>query len=121
MVAIDTGPNRKDSETCLVVRAVAVFLRRKGGGGPMPQLHLPMFSSAHVSEWRHPTSPINWPFMKKDGAVTCFNGHMPVLGHGESKINTFRMITSEFCVNGCAKQGDIILAFGVTSSHNPVS
>jgi hypothetical protein len=25
------------------------------------------------------------------------------------------MITSQFCVNGCAKQSDIIRAFGVTS------
>jgi hypothetical protein len=53
--------------------------------------------------------------MKKDGAVTYFNGHMPVFSHAESDINTFRMITSQFCVNGCAKQSDIIRAFGVTS------
>jgi hypothetical protein len=53
--------------------------------------------------------------MKKNGEVTYFNGHMPVFRHAENDISTFRMITSQFCVNGCAKQSDIIRAFGVTS------
>jgi hypothetical protein len=39
---------------------------------------------------------------------------MTVFSHAESDINTFRMITSQFCVNGCVKQSDIIRAFGVT-------
>jgi transposase len=53
--------------------------------------------------------------MKKDGEVTYFNGHMPVFRHAENDVSTFRMITSQFCVSGCAKQSDIIRAFGVTS------
>jgi DNA invertase Pin-like site-specific DNA recombinase len=53
--------------------------------------------------------------MKKDGEVTYFNGHMPVFRHAENDVTTFRMITSQFCGSGCAKQSDIIRAFGVTS------
>jgi hypothetical protein len=40
---------------------------------------------------------------------------MPVFTHGEKDVATFRMITSQFCVSGYAKQSDIIRAFGVTS------
>jgi hypothetical protein len=47
--------------------------------------------------------------------VTYFNGNMPVFRHAEKDVSTFRMITSQFCVSGCAKQSDIIRAFGVTS------
>ena len=43
-------------------------------------------------------------FEKKDGCVTYFNGHMPVFTHGEKDVATFRMITSQFCVSGYAKQ-----------------
>ena len=78
-------------------------------GRPMPQLHLPMFPNGVI----HITDQL--AVMKKDGAVTYFNGHMPVFSHGENDINTFRMITSQFCVNGAAEQSDIIRAFGVTS------
>src|ERR1039457_75303 len=74
----------------------------------MPQLHLPMFPTGVT----HITS--EWAFEKKDGQVTYFNGHMPVFTHGEKDVATFRMITSQFCVSGYAKQSDIIRAFGVT-------
>jgi transposase-like protein len=75
----------------------------------MPQLHLPMFPNGvtHITD--------QLAVMKKNGEVTYFNGHMPVFRHAENDISTFRMITSQFCVNGCAKQSDIIRAFGVTS------
>jgi hypothetical protein len=75
----------------------------------MPQLHLPMFPDGvtHITD--------QLAFMKKDGQVTYFNGHMPVFSHGENDVATFRMITSQFCVSGCARQSDIIRAFGVTS------
>jgi hypothetical protein len=75
----------------------------------MPQLHLPMFPTGVT----HITSEL--AFEKKDGQITYFNGHMPVFTHGEKDIATFRMITSQFCVSGYAKQSDIIRAFGVTS------
>jgi hypothetical protein len=75
----------------------------------MPQLHLPMFPNGVI----HITDQL--AVMKKDGDVTYFNGHMPVFRHAENDVSTFRMITSQFCVSGCAKQSDIIRAFGVTS------
>ena len=75
----------------------------------MPQLQLPMFPEGVT----HITNQL--AFMKKDGQVTYFNGHMPVFSHDETDIETFRMITSQFCVSGHVKQSEIIRAFGVTS------
>ena len=54
-------------------------------------------------------------FAKQDGQIRYFSGQMPVFSHAENDTTTFRMITSQFCVQGCAKQSDIIRAFGVTS------
>jgi transposase len=39
---------------------------------------------------------------------------MPVFVHEESDLDSFRMITAQFCVNGNAKQADISRAFGVS-------
>src|SRR6516162_2095290 len=75
----------------------------------MPQLQLPMFPEGVT----HITNQL--AFKKEDGQVTYFNGHMPVFSHDETDIQTFRMITSQFCVSGHVKQSDIIRAFGVTS------
>ena len=75
----------------------------------MSQLHLPMFPNG-VTQITDELA-----FWKKDGDVTYFNGHLPVFTHAETDIATFRMITSQFCVNGRTKQSDIIRAFGVTS------
>jgi hypothetical protein len=46
----------------------------------MPQLHLPMFPHGviHITE--------QLAVIKKDGAVTYFNGHMPAFSHGENDI-----------------------------------
>jgi hypothetical protein len=75
----------------------------------VPQLHLPMFPAG--------VTPITdiLAFAKQDGQITYFSGQMPVFSHAENDTATFRMITSQFCVQGCAKQSDIIRAFGVTS------
>ena len=78
-------------------------------GRSMPQLQLPMFPNGVT----HITSEL--AFEKQDGRITYFNGHMPVFTHDETDTATFRMITSQFCVSGYAKQSDIIRAFGVTS------
>jgi transposase-like protein len=75
----------------------------------VPQLHLPMFPNGVT----HITNEL--AFERKDGRITYFNGHMPVFTHAENDIATFRMITSQFCESGYAKQCDIIRAFGVTS------
>jgi transposase len=54
-------------------------------------------------------------FECRDGRVTYFHGQMPVFSHAEDDSRTFRMITSQFVVNGNATQADIVRAFGVTS------
>jgi len=53
-------------------------------------------------------------FSTQDGRVTYFNGSMPVFVHDEEDVASFQMITAQFCVNGNAKQADIVRAFGVT-------
>ena len=53
-------------------------------------------------------------FKNETGRITYFNFSMPVFTHGENEIDTFRMITSQFCVNGNTTQAEISRAFGVT-------
>ena len=53
-------------------------------------------------------------FSKQEGRVTYFNGNMPVFVHDEHDIDSFRMITAQFCVNGNTKQAEIARAFGVS-------
>lgn len=48
--------------------------------------------------------------------MTYFNGAMPVFSHAEDDLATFRMITSQFCVNGNCTQPQIVAAFGVPLS-----
>jgi hypothetical protein len=55
-------------------------------------------------------------FEKRHGRVTYFHGMMPVFIHDAEDIRSFRMITAQFCANGCAKQVDIIKAFGLPSA-----
>jgi len=75
----------------------------------MPQLHLPMFPAG--------VTPITdeLAFERRDGRIVYFNGQIAVFVHAEDDVATFRMITSQFCANGHARQCDIIRAFGVTS------
>ncbi len=74
----------------------------------MPQMQLPIFPEGVT----HITSEL--AFKKEGGRVTYFNGSMPVFVHDEKDIRTFRMITSQFCINGNAKQSEIACAFGIT-------
>ncbi|MCG6868153.1 MAG: hypothetical protein LJE91_05305 [Gammaproteobacteria bacterium] len=46
--------------------------------------------------------------------MTYFNGSMPVFVHAEQDRASFQTIAAQFCVNGDAKQADIVRAFGVT-------
>jgi hypothetical protein len=75
----------------------------------MPQLHLPMFPNGVTAI----TDVL--AFGRRDGRILYFSGQLPVFSHAEDDVASFRMITSQFCVQGCAKQSDIIRAFGVTS------
>lgn len=73
----------------------------------MPQLQLPFFPEGSTQINAH------LAVEKKDGNVTYFNGLMPVFIHAENDLATFRMITSQFCVNGNAKLVEISKTFGV--------
>ena len=74
----------------------------------MPQMQLPIFPEG--------VTPITaeLAFKRERGRVTYFNGLMPVFVHDDTDIRTFRMITSQFCVNGNTKQSEIARAFGIT-------
>ena len=78
-------------------------------GGSMPQLQLPIFpaGSTHITQ--------NLAVECREGRVTYFHGQLPVFVHAEDDARTFRMITSQFVVNGNATQADIARAFGVTA------
>lgn len=74
----------------------------------MPQSAFPFFPEGVT----HITALL--AFRKQDGQITYFNGAMPVFIHDAEDMDSFRMITAQFCVNGNAKQADIVRAFGVT-------
>lgn len=74
----------------------------------MPQLQLPIFSEDMV-----PIS-MTLAFKKEADQVIYFSGAMPVFTHPSNDVDTFHMITSQFCVNGNATQAQIVRAFGVT-------
>ena len=73
----------------------------------MPQAQFPLFPTG--------VTPITeqLAFSCEKGQVTYFTFGMPVFIHDESDLRSFRMITAQFCVNGHAKQMDIVRAFGV--------
>lgn len=73
----------------------------------MPQMQLPIFPEGVT----HITPEL--AFLKKDGRLTYFNGHMPVFIHDEHDLRTFRMITSQFIVSGNVKQSRIARVFGL--------
>ena len=74
----------------------------------MPQLQLPMFPFG--------VTPVTalLSFIKEDKNITYFNGSLPVFSHLEEDNQSFRLITAQFCVNGHARQMEIVRAFGVT-------
>jgi hypothetical protein len=73
----------------------------------MPQIQMPLFP--------HGATELtgDLAFEVRDGRVTYFYGHLPVFTHDEKDVRTFRMITSQFIVNGAVKQSQIIKAFGL--------
>ncbi len=73
----------------------------------MPQMQLPIFPAEAIN--------INGDlaFMCKEGTATYFNGHLPVFCHDENDIATFRMIISQFYINGNATQAELVRAFGI--------
>ena len=75
----------------------------------MPQLQLPIFPADAVD--------VNGKLAFKNdaGTITYFHGIMPVFSHDAKDKKAFRMITSQFYINGIATQAEIVRAFGVTS------
>ncbi|MCI0553717.1 MAG: hypothetical protein L0287_22445 [Anaerolineae bacterium] len=74
----------------------------------MPQMMLPIFPDDVVY------LNSNLAVRKESGQITYFNGMMPVFTHAEDDIESFQMITSQFCCSGIVKQVDVVRAFGVT-------
>ena len=74
----------------------------------MPQLRLPMFPQG-VTDITPDLA------VKREGdQVTYYHGMLPVFAHGVNDVATFRMIASQFCAQGHAKQSQIVKAFGVS-------
>lgn len=73
----------------------------------MPQRQLPIFPDDCT-----PITP-DIAFQRCGDSVIYLNGHLPVFTHGVDDLGSFRMFTSQLCVNGSATQPQIARAFGV--------
>lgn len=74
----------------------------------MPQLNLPFFPDG--------ITLINADigFQRENGTIYYYQRNLPVFSHEEDDLNTFRMITSQFYINGLVTQEEIVKAFGVS-------
>ena len=75
----------------------------------MPQGFLPHFADA---EEGYITDVLS--YRKQDGSVYYFHGAFPIFNHPETDQKSFRLITSQFVVNGQCTQMEIVRAFGVS-------
>lgn len=75
----------------------------------MPQMLFPIYPPGVT----HITGEL--AFKVEQEKVWYFNAMMPIFSHQVSDVETFRMITSQFCVNGNVKQVNIVNAFGVSA------
>jgi transposase len=73
----------------------------------MPQLQLPLFPPG-VTEINSRIA-----VHVENGRVCYVHGMLPVFGHEEEDIESFRMFTSQMIVNGTVKPKQIVKAFGV--------
>lgn len=73
----------------------------------MPQILLPIFpnSVTHINSLL--------AFQKQGDEVYYFNGMMPIFHHHVDDVQSFKMIVSQFYVNGVATQSEISKAFKV--------
>ncbi len=74
----------------------------------MPQLQLPIFPPGMN------LINANLGFERRDDTLTYFYENLPVFTHAVDDLASFRMITSQFYINGSAKQSEICQAFGVS-------
>ncbi len=56
----------------------------------------------------------NLAVQRVDERVSYFHRQLPIFSHAETDLNTFRLITSQFCVDGNAKQVEMARTFGVS-------
>lgn len=73
----------------------------------MPQLQLPIFS-----EGVHLITP-NLGYQREGDEVVYLHGMMPVFLHCCDDLAAFKMIVSQFYINGNAKQAELVRAFGI--------
>jgi transposase-like protein len=52
-------------------------------------------------------------YQQKDGTVYYFHAGLPVFHHAAEDRDSFRMIASQFYLNGLCKQSELVRAFGV--------
>lgn len=76
-------------------------------GSDMPQLQLPLFQ-----EGTHLITA-NLGYLRKDGQVTYLHGAMPVFLHDVEDTASFKMIVSQFHINGNARQSELVRAFAI--------
>ena len=74
----------------------------------MGQYQLPLFPAGNTIVTR------DLSFEQREGKISYFYGLLPIFSHDKDDVATFRMITSQFYVNGYVKQSEIVNAFGVT-------
>jgi len=74
----------------------------------MPQLQLPLFPKGAT------LINANLGFERRGDTVFYIYGNLPVFQHRVDDIKSFRMITSQFYINGSATQSEIRRAFGVS-------
>jgi transposase-like protein len=74
----------------------------------MPQLQLPIFSKGIT------LINANLGFVREGGTITYIYGNLPIFTHDVDDQRSFRMVTSQFYINGSATQAEICRAFGVS-------
>ncbi len=75
----------------------------------MPQLQLPVFQ-----EGTHLITP-NLGYRREGDEVVYLHGMMPVFLHQTSDTASFKMIVSQFYINGNAKQVELVRSFGINA------
>jgi hypothetical protein len=75
----------------------------------MPQLQLPIFKEG--------VNPIteDLGYLHENGQVIYLYGMLPIFTHDVTDMGSFKMIVSQFYINGSAKQAQIVKAFGINS------
>lgn len=73
----------------------------------VPQLQLPIFH-----EGVHLITP-NLGYQREGEEVVYLHGMMPVFLHRCDDLASFKMIVSQFYLNGVAKQAELVRAFGI--------